>query len=430
MSERAVSLGAYARLLRENRNFRLLWMAQIVSELGDWLYTLAIYNLLIEFTGSARSVAFVFVLQVLPQVLVSPLAGVLNDRLSRRRIMIASDWARAAIVACMLLVRSREWIWFLYALLFFETLFWALFEPARNSILPNITRGKELMVANALASTTWSTIFAAGFSIGGFIAALAGRETVFAINAVSFVISALILRRMRCEEPHLDGLPPLRARELVDFSPIAEGLRYVSGDRRLLATMLAKTGLGLMGSNWVILTVMGDRVFPVRLFGGASEASMLGMSLLMGCRGVGALIGPFIGAYVAGQEPRRLRRGILVGFLCGAAGYLALGEARSMLEACLAVTLAHAGGSVIWVFSTTLLQLAADDRLRGRIFSTEFALAMLAAAAMNSAAGAFIDAGVPVARMATFTGLAMLFPSLAWLGALRLWAGVARRGES
>jgi hypothetical protein len=81
------------------------------------------------------------------------------------------------------------------------------------------------------------------------------------------------------------------------------------------------------------------------------------------------------------------------------------------------------------VFSTTLLQLAADDRLRGRIFSTEFALAMLAAAAMNSTAGALIDAGVPVARMATFTGLAMLVPALAWLAALRLW-GVARRGES
>ena len=98
----------YLALLRANRNFRLLWIAQVISEIGDWFYTVAIYSLLLEYTGSAKSIALAFTLQVLPQFVCSPSAGVINDRLSRRSVMIFADYARAAIVACMLFVRGPE----------------------------------------------------------------------------------------------------------------------------------------------------------------------------------------------------------------------------------------------------------------------------------------------------------------------------------
>src|SRR5208282_235912 len=73
-----VSFASYARLLRGNRNFRCLWGAQVVSEIGDWFYTLAIYNLLLQLTGRAGSVALALVLQVLPVTLIGPTAGVVN----------------------------------------------------------------------------------------------------------------------------------------------------------------------------------------------------------------------------------------------------------------------------------------------------------------------------------------------------------------
>src|SRR5580658_4412673 len=111
-------MAPYVRLLRTNRNFRLLWCAQIISEQGDWLYSVAIYSLLLEYTGSAKYVAFAFVLQVLPQFFVSPAAGVINDRFSRKKVMIFADWSRATIVLCMLLVRGPQLVWLLYALLF------------------------------------------------------------------------------------------------------------------------------------------------------------------------------------------------------------------------------------------------------------------------------------------------------------------------
>ena len=89
-----VSLASYFRLLRGNPNFRRLWGAQVVSEIGDWFYTLAIYNLLLQLTGRAGSVALALVLQVLPQTLIGPTAGVVNDRLRRKHVMIASDIGR------------------------------------------------------------------------------------------------------------------------------------------------------------------------------------------------------------------------------------------------------------------------------------------------------------------------------------------------
>src|SRR5579871_6352044 len=100
----AVSFASYVRLVRGNSNFRRLWLAQIVSEIGDWFYTLAIYSLLLQLTGRASSVALALVLQVLPQTLIGPAAGVINDRVRRKRVMITADLVRMVIVFAMLLV--------------------------------------------------------------------------------------------------------------------------------------------------------------------------------------------------------------------------------------------------------------------------------------------------------------------------------------
>ena len=129
----SISVASYARLVRSNSNFRRLWIAQAISEMGDWFYSLAIYRLLLELTGHASSVALALVLQVLPQTLVGPIAGVVNDRISRKRVMITSDLARAVIVLAMLLVRSQSTVWLVYPLLFLESVMWAFFEPARTS---------------------------------------------------------------------------------------------------------------------------------------------------------------------------------------------------------------------------------------------------------------------------------------------------------
>lgn len=413
-------IGEYSRLIRTNRNVRLLWFAQLISEMGDWLYSVAIYSLILEVTGSAKAVAFAFMLQVLPQTIMAPAAGVLNDRLSRRKVMIFADCARAVITFFMLFAQSRETAWLLYVLLFLETLFWALFEPGRSAVIPNITASsEESLVANALSSVTWSVSLSLGSGLGGLLAAAFGRNTVFVINSLSFLVSAALIYAMKVKERHLDDAPPFHPRELADFSPIAEGVRYVRRDPRLLASMFVKTGTAILGANWIILPIYGERMF--RVGDDPASAGMLGMSLLMCSRGIGALIGPLAAGRWSGHSESRMRSGIVVAFVLASLGYLTVSWAPSLLIVCLAVALAHSGGSIAWVFSTTLLQKYTDDKFRGRVFSAEFAFMMGALSLVTFVGGTLVDAGLPVRTLAFAVGVLVLFPGLMWLVAQRLW---------
>ena len=416
-----MTLSSYWRLLRDNRNFRLLWFAQIVSELGDWFYTVAIFRFLLELTGSAQMVSFAFLMQVLPQTLIAPAAGVINDRIRRKNVMIFADLARAAIVLAMLLVRSRGTLWLLFVLLFFETVCWGLFEPGRSAVIPNITTPEEVPAANALSSTTWSINFAIGAAVGGLVMVLLGREAVFLLNSLSYLGSAALIRRMRFEEPHAQNRPRLRGRDLLDFSEIADGARYLARDRRLLATVFVKGGIGLMGANWVILPVLGERVFPWRLGGvSAQQAGTIGMSALFASRGFGALLGAIAAAGFAQSHATRLRWTILAGFLLAGGGYVALGSiAFSLGIAALTLMVAHAGGSACWTSSTTLLQQQTEDRFRGRVFSAEAAGMTLALSASSFVAGRMVDAGVDPRTVAIGTGAVTLIPAALWLVASR-----------
>src|SRR5437868_9300192 len=263
----SVSLSAYARLLRQNRNFRRLWMAQIVSEIGDWFYSLALYSLLLQLTGRASSVALALVLQVLPQTFVGPAAGVVNDRVRRKHVMITADLVRMAVVLAMLLVRSRSMVWLVYPLRLLETIMAAFFEPARNAVIPSVTAREDVLVANTLSSATWSVNLLIGASAGGVVMALLGRDAVFVLNALSFLFSAFLIKGMHFNEPHADASHPLGVSDLFDFSPIFDGLRYVREHPRLRTVVFVKAGELMIGPSWVLFTVMGLRYFPVHLRG-------------------------------------------------------------------------------------------------------------------------------------------------------------------
>jgi MFS family permease len=415
-----VTVGAYARVLRTNRNFRLLWFSQIISEIGDWFYSVAVLSFVIHATGSATSMAFAFVMQVLPQVITSPVAGALNDRLSRRSIMIFTDYMRAAIVISMLLVQGPGQMWLLYILLFAETVMWALFEPARTASIPNITAGEETAIANALSSATWAVSFAVGSGLGGIVQAYFGRESVFVIDSLSFLVSALLISRTRFEEPHTVGQKPLSWRDLFDYSEIAEGFRYARQDKTRLYTMFVKAGMGLMGVNWIVLPLLGERVFPVQLPGvSASDSGTLGMSFLLSARGVGAFAGALAGSAYAGIAIPRLRQNIALGFCLGSLGYFLLSAAPNFAVAALCVMIAHAGGSICWTSSTTLLQKITEDKFRGRVFSSEYAMSMLVLSTVTYACGVAIDAGWSPQQVCAISGVVILIPAAAWIGVTR-----------
>jgi len=416
----SISLASYARLLRGNRNFRRLWLAQIVSEIGDWFYTLSIYTLLLQLTGHAGSVALALILQVIPQTLVGPTAGVVNDRLRRKHVMIAADLVRFLVVLAMLFVRSPAMAWLIYPLLLAETTMAAFFEPARNAVIPNIASETEVLVANTLSSATWSVNLLVGASVGGLVAAFFGRDAVFVLNALSFLVSAILISGMRFSEPHAESAAPLRPRDLADFSPVLEGIRYIRSHPTLLPAVFAKAGELMVGPSWVIFTVMGAREFAVHWRGiDSARGAMLGMSILLGGRGLGALAGPLIAARWAERSDHRLRLGILFGYLTVALGYGLLGVHGSVWLAAGCAMVAHMGGSTIWVFSTTLLQLNTEDRFRGRVFAADLGLSSLSFAVTAYLTGVLLDSGYSARALATGTGFAMLLPAVVLALALR-----------
>jgi predicted MFS family arabinose efflux permease len=352
------------------------------------------------------------ILQVLPQTFVGPTAGVVNDRLRRKHVMIAADIVRFGVVLAMLFVRSRSTVWLVYPLLLAETTMAAFFEPARNSVIPNIANEDEVLVANTLSSATWSVNLLIGAAVGGVVAAFFGRNTVFILNAFSFLASAWLISGMRFAEPHADAAAPLRVRDLVDYFPVLEGIRYIRSHPTLLPAVFAKAGELMVGPSWVIFTVMGAREFAVHGRGiNAAGGAMLGMSILLGGRGLGAMVGPVVGARWAGRNDHRLRLGILFGYLTIAIGYCVLGASRTVWMAAACAMLAHAGGSTVWVFSTTLLQFHTEDRFRGRVFSADLGLGSLTFAITAYLAGRFLDAGISVRTVATGTGVLMLIPA-------------------
>jgi hypothetical protein len=212
----------------------------------------------------------------------------------------------------------------------------------------------------------------------------------------------------------------LRPRDLIDFSPVLEGIRYIRNHRTLLPAVFAKAGELMIGPSWVIFTVLGAHEFAVHWRNvDAARGAMLGMSVLLGGRGLGALVGPLISARWAGRSDHRLQLGILFGYVITAVGYGTLGFCRTLWMAAACAMLAHMGGSTVWVFSTTLLQLHTEDRFRGRVFSADLGFSMLTIAAGAFLCGRLLDAGVAARTVATGTGFAMLIPAALWALAMR-----------
>src|SRR5262245_8114110 len=403
-------MNPYVAVLRTNRNFRLLFIGQTISQLGDWFNTVAVFALLLDLTGSATAVAWMMIVQFLPVALVGPMAGVVVDRIDRRRLMIAADLIRGVLILGLLLVREREEIWLAYAVMSLTVSASAFFEPARTATIPNLTSAAELMPANALSSAAWSAMLAIGASVGGLVTALAGRNVAFVVNAASFFVSAFFISRTR-----YDSTPPNIPRvtgflALTGIPDLVEGFRYRGARARVGALMFVKAGWGLAGGILLLLTIFGQRVFPV---GGSTAA---GIGVLYGARGIGAALGPIMLRWILGQQPKALRLTIGPAYFMVGVFYLMLAWAPTLWLAAIAVLLAHFGGSVLWVFSTVLLQLEVPDRFRGRVFAVELALVTLASSISSYWTGYELDRGGWSPRTMAFAlGILFCVPGTLWL---------------
>jgi MFS family permease len=362
--EDAGGFRASLSLLRRNGDFRKLYLASLISLGGDWFLLVALFGLALEFTGSAVSVAALIVAQEVPFGVASLIGGVLADRFDRRRLMVVCDVARTLLCLGFLLVNDPSMMWLAYLLLAVISSFSAVFDPASSAALPNLVEPRELGPANALSGSLWGTMLAVGAALGGIVAAALGRDAAFLIDASSFAVSGLLIARIRrpfsaerTEEPEANVI---RA--------TVETVRYARRDHRVLALVTVKAGFGIAAGVIALIAVFAHEEF------GAGDA---GIGALMAGRGVGALIGPFLGRWLAGPQDRRLFGAIGVALAVFGLGYATLGVMPSLFAAAVAVGIAHLGGGAQWTLSSYGLQRLVPDRIRGRIFAFDFTLITL-----------------------------------------------------
>jgi MFS family permease len=406
-----MSTVTYGQLVRRNRNFRLFWAGQIVSQLGDWFSSITVQALLIAYTHEVTAAAGYTVAAMLPGLLLGPIAGVVVDRLPRKSVMIGADLIRAAIALGLLFFRGPETVWLAYACTAGLSCLAVFFEPARISTLPNITSDEELVTANALSSVTWSILLTSGALVGGIVARFFGANTTFVLNSLSFIASALLLSGMK--------VPPTRREPGDEKHPlreIVEGFSYALRHRPILGALTAKLGWGLAGGMQALILVYGQRLYPLP----NDRNGQLSISLLFAAGGLGTALGPVIARHFVGRDLPKMRWAIAVSFVAGGCYYLAMSRAPGLAAVAGLLFLARMHGAVIWVFSTVLLQILTADRFRGRVFAAEGSLFTATMMVSNLGVARAMDAwhvGAPTAAL--LLGLISAAIGVLWIVTLR-----------
>ncbi len=249
----------YLSLLKKNSEFRNLWYGQVVSELGDWLNSIAIYALVLQLSDAGMALAAVMMAKLLPIFFVSPFAGVVIDRMDRKTVMFVSDVLRFLVVLCCLMLDEKSELWLLYTLVVIEISLAGFFEPARSAIIPSLTAKEDIVTANALSGSTWSVMLALGAALGGVVVSLFGIKTAFVVDAFTFLVSAWFISRIKSRRDD----PQEKKQQLSrgGFKSFIQGARYLRSEPIVLVLTFLKSGLAISGGIMTLIPLYAHKLF-------------------------------------------------------------------------------------------------------------------------------------------------------------------------
>ena len=331
--------------------YRRLWSARTASQCGDIFATVALALLVFDLTGSALGVSAVVFAEILPVLLLAPLAGTLVDRLPRIQIMIAADVWRALLAGSLIVLGDH--VAAVYVIAFGLSVGAVLFNPAANSAVPALVDDSELVAANSGIWTAAVLSQIALAPLAGLLYTALGPAPAFGINAASFVASAVLLTGLR-----LPATPRSTARRGF-FVDAVDGVRVLASDRLLRALgagqLLAALSAGATSALLVVLAREHLALPPS------------GYGLLLGAIGVGAVLGPLVVSRLL-SDPRHpafvfgpyVLRGLVD---------LVLATFTAFPVALVALAVYGLGTSTGAVTFNSLLQAHTPAHLRGRIFA-------------------------------------------------------------
>ena len=361
-------------LLRRAPPFRSLFVATFGSSLGTLLAVVALTVDVERRTGSGTWVGALLIVDFLPAIAVGLLLGSLLDRLSRRRLMIAADLARAAVFCGLPFVDGPLTIVLLAGVVGFATGF---FRPAVYAGLPNLVRETDLPRANALLQTVENATWALGPVLGGLIVAAWNPDAAYWINAVTFVVSAAFVARIPSRL-----LQAAEALSRGHWRDLRDGFALVGRSRPLLLVLVAWS-LAMVGVGFV-------NVAEIFLAQDVFEAGPVGFGLLYGSIGLGLAVGS---ALAAGRiDAFGVRAVYVVSLALMGAGFGAAAAAPNVWIAAALAGVAGVGNGAAGVCNALLVQRGAPDAMRGRAFTTVMSVNFGVLGLATAAAGPVTDA--------------------------------------
>lgn len=332
--------------------YRRLWSARTVSQCGDTFNFVALALLIYDLTGSGLGVSGVVAAEILPVLLLAPLAGPLIDRWPLVSVMIGSDLFRFVLAVVLSLWHDAPVGVYLVA--FGMSVGAVFFNPAAASVLPALVRDDELVAANSGIWTAAVLAQVAVAPLAGFLVVTVDYGAAFALNAASYAVSALVLRGL--------GIPTrvdaVGRRRL--FAEAAEGVRVLVGHRLLRALAAGQLLAALSaGATSALLVVLADQHLGV---------TGSGYGTLIAAVGVGAALGPLALLRLI----RNPRRPLFVFGPFGLRGIvdIVLATFAAFPVAVAALVVYGVGTSTGTVTFTSMLQAEAPEHARGRIFAT------------------------------------------------------------
>ena len=361
-------------------DFRRLWAAQAISDMGDGLTMLTLLLLVNELTGSTLALAAVSIALAIPPLTIGLVAGTYADRFDRRRIMIVADLLRASVVLGFVLIGSPDLVPLLVVLAFVQASIGSFFTPARGALMPHVVPADGLLAANSITQATRVVAGVIGTALAGFIVGVAGLTwPAFVIDAGTFLASALIVIGVSPNVGRVDAA--VRAAAGGTGSAVVEGLRVVAGSRILWTTLLALAismlGLGAVNVLFLPLVVEVLEVSPVWL-GAIELAQSVSMILAAG----------IVAAVASRLSPTTIVTvGILAaGVLIGLTGAVTAVWQVALLLFAIGWFITPLQASVV-----TIMQTNVPDAARGRVMATLQASMSGASVASMALAGAFGD---------------------------------------
>ena len=357
-------MSGFLRLLKDNRNYRYTWSGQVVSEIGDHFNNVAVFSLALANTHSGLVVTGVMLSRAIPAVMSGPLAGVVLDRLDRKRVMIASDLIRAVVAFGFILAIPRKDSWLLYllsALLMFASPF---FTSGRSAILPTIANKDELHTANSLTQTTqWMTLTIGAF-LGGATVTGFGYQLAFVFNAASFLFSAACISRLRVDRGFRAQRTALAEDKVVrPWHEYTEGLRYMRASPLILGIALLAVGWASGGgAAQILFSLFGELVF---------NRGPAGIGYLWASAGVGLLCGGSFAHWLGKRTSfAAYKRTISICYVIHGGSYIVFSQMQHFSLAMVFLALSRAAIAVSSVLNVSQLLRHVSDEFRGRVFAT------------------------------------------------------------